>query len=176
MDVRVEAPDGRAAGRAVTRLLVADGVRLRRWRVGGLSAVLHLPAAAEGGSTLVVDATAGSREAAVAALAGPLLASRGVLALTVAAGSLADAREGLAAVPGASEALVLRAADPLGARPPAVGPGAAPAEGPGFVPLPPGVGVAGDPEGAAAARAAAWDALLTHLGARPRSRDVPSSR
>jgi hypothetical protein len=190
IDVRVEAPDGRAAGRAVTRLLVAEGVRLRRWRDGGLAAVLHLPAGAGPPcATLVVDALAGPREAVVAGLAGPLLASRGALVLTVAAGSLEDARDRLAAVPGAGEPLTLQAADPLaaagGAAPaagfdpgPDPGVGAEPAVGTeppagaepaaGAVPLPPGVGLAGDPEGAAAARAAAWDALLARLGATPR--------
>jgi hypothetical protein len=174
-DVRVEAPDGRAAGRAVTRLLVADGVRLRRWREGGLAAVLHLPAAADLRATLVVEAAAGPREAQVAALAGPLLASRGVLVLTVAAGSVEEARERLTSVPGASEPVVLPAADPLGAEPTAwagaepTGVAAAEAAGAGplvdHVPLPPGVGLAGDTPAAAAARAEAWDALLARLGA-----------
>jgi hypothetical protein len=153
IDVRVEAPDGRAAGRAVTRLLVAEGVRLRRWRVGGLAAVLHLPASAAPSATVVIDATRGQAEATVAGLAGPLLASRGALVLSVTAGSLDAAREGLAAVPGAGEPVTVAAADPLGGEPLA------------GVPLPPGVGVRGEPEGGAAARAAAWDALIASLGA-----------
>jgi hypothetical protein len=159
IDVRVEAPDGRAAARAVTRLLVAEGVRLRRWRSGDLPAVLHLPTAAEPCATVLLDATRGPREAAVAGLAGPLLASRGVLALSVTAGSLDAAREQLAAVPGAAEPVVLAAADPLGDEPQAAT----------AVPLPPGVGVRGEPDGGAAARAAAWDALLARRGAAPRT-------
>jgi hypothetical protein len=156
IDVRVEAPDGRAAGRAVTRRLVADGVRLRRWRDGGLSATLHLPGGDEPRTTLVVDGTGGPHEAVVAALAGPLLASRGVLVLTVAAGPLEQAREQLSAVPGArDEPLLLAAVDPLHNHP---GP-------PGGVVLPPGVGTRGEAEGAAARRGAAWDELLARLGA-----------
>jgi hypothetical protein len=151
IDVRVEAPDGRAAARAVTRLLVAEGVRLRRWRSGDLAAVLHLPAAPEPCATTLVDATRGPREAVVAALAGPLLASRGVLVLTVSAGSVEAAREQLAEVPGAGEPGLLAAADPLARA--------------GEVPLPPGVGLAHGPEGGAAARAEAWDSLLARLGA-----------
>jgi hypothetical protein len=159
VDVRVEAPDGRAASRAVTRLLVAEGVRVRRWRDGGLSAVLHLPASGGAGpcATVVLDASAGPREVTVAGLAGPLLASRGALVLTVSSGSLDAAREQLGAVPGAGEPLWLAAADPLAAE-----------AGAGVVPLPPGVGAAGDPDGAAGARAAAWDGLIARLGARPR--------
>jgi hypothetical protein len=168
VDVRVEAPDGRAASRAVTRRMVADGVQLRRWR-DGLTGTLHLPADEAPAATLLVDATAGPEQAGVAALAAPLLASRGVLVLTVAPGRgrataadlLATARERLAAVPAAAaDVQVLPALDPLA---PAAGsePGAA-------VVLPPGVGARDEDEGAAAARAVAWDALLARLGARPR--------
>jgi hypothetical protein len=157
IDARVEAGDGRAAGRAVTRLVVAEGVRVRRWRFGGLAAVLHLPAAATGCATVVVDGTAGANAAVVAGLAGPLLASRGTLVLCVTAGPLDDAIEALASVPGSTEPVVATAADPLGSEPAS-----------DSVPLPPGVGVRGEPEGGAAARAAAWDALLARLGATPR--------
>jgi hypothetical protein len=157
-DVRVEAPDGRAAARQVTRLLMAEGVRLRRWRSGGLAAALHLPAAREPCATALLDATPGGNEAVVAGLAAALLASRGALVLSVTVGSLDAAREQLAAVPGAEEPVPLAAADPLGA---ALPEGVA-------VPLPPGVGVRGEPEGGAAARAAAWDALLARLDATPR--------
>lgn len=154
IDVRVEAADGRAAGRAVTRLLVAEGVRLRRWRFGGLTGVLHLPAPGrEPCATVVVDGSAGANEAAVAGLAGPLLASRGALVLCVTAGPLDEAIERLADVPGSGAGTPLAAADPLGAEPLA------------GVPLPPGVGVRGEPDGGAAAREAAWDALLARLGA-----------
>jgi hypothetical protein len=157
IDVRVEAPDGRAAGRAVTRLLVADGVRLRRWRDGGLSGTLHLPAASATApcATVVVDGTDGPRHGVVATLAGPLVASRGALVLTLAAGSVEEARERLRSVPGATEPAVLAAADPLDVD--------APPDG--AVVLPPGVGVRGEAEGAAAGRPAAWDELLARLGA-----------
>lgn len=175
IDVRVESPDGRAAARAVTRLLVAEGVRLRRWRLDGLAAVLHLPVAAEPCATVLVDATGGLHEARVAGLAGPLLASRGALILSVTAGSLEAARDGLASVPGAGDAITMVAADPLGGGEPAAGsaeprgaeasPAAARVTS---LPLPPGVGVRGEPEGGAAARAAEWDALLARLGATPR--------
>jgi hypothetical protein len=159
IDVRVEAPDGRAAGRPVTRRLVADGVRLRRWRDGDLVATLHLPAPGdEPHPTLVVDASAGPHEAIVAGLAGPLLASRGILVLTVAAGSLEAARERLAAVPGAREEPLVLAAHPPGGHDPASD----------TVSLPPGVGTRGEREGATGQRAAAWDSLLARLGAASR--------
>jgi hypothetical protein len=153
VDVRVEAPDGRSAARTLTRRLVADGVRVRRWR-DGVSATLALPAAPA--PSLVLDATGAEPDAAaVAGLAAPLLASRGVLVLVVlparAAGAgagLAPALERLAAVPGAApEPLVLAAAELV---------------------VPPGVGVRDDPD--PAGRAAAWDALLARIGARARVR------
>lgn len=101
IDVRVEAADGRAASRTVTRLLVGEGVRIRRWR-DGLTGVLHLPAG-EPCATVVVEGAVG--------VAAPLLASRGALVLTLADGDLDAATERLAAVPGASgDAVVLGAA------------------------------------------------------------------
>ena len=141
IDVRAEASDGRSASRTVTRLLVGDGVRVRRWRDGGVVATLCLPAG-EACAVAVVDAAV---EGAV--LAAPLLASRGVLALVVARGGAA-ARSLLAAVPAAAghEVVELGAED---------------------VGIPPGVGVR-DSMGEAAGRAEAWDALLARLGARPR--------
>ncbi|MEA2411024.1 MAG: hypothetical protein QOC77_1585 [Thermoleophilaceae bacterium] len=167
IDVRVEAPDGRAAGRAVTRRLVADGVRLRRWREEGLSATLHLPAADAPCATVVIDGTGGPRHGVTAALAGPLLASRGALVLGLGSGSIDTARERLTAVPGAGEPVLLTAADPLGVKP-AHEPAGAEATGDAVV-LPPGVGVRGEPEGGAADRAAAWDELLSRLVARSRA-------
>ncbi len=155
VDVRVEAPDGRSAARTLTRPLVADGVRVRRWR-DGVSATLALPAAPA--PSLVLDATAsGPGAVAVAGLAAPLLASRGVLVLVVlparAAGAdagLAPALERLAAVPGAApDPLVLDAAELV---------------------VPPGVGVRDDPD--RAGRVAAWDALLARTGARARGRQA----
>jgi hypothetical protein len=164
IDVRVESPDGRAAARTVTRRFTDDGVRVRRWR-DGLAATLHLPAGEQPCATVLADATAGPLELAVAGLAAPLLASRGALVLTVAPGRpgepadelLAAARERLGAVPGAGSPQVLRVLDPFADREtgPAVG-------------LPPGVGVR-DRHADAEARAVAWDALLAHLTARPRS-------
>jgi hypothetical protein len=152
VEVRVEAADGRGAARSVTRRLAAEGVRTRRWR-DGLSATLHVPAAQPACATLIVDATAGPEREAIAQLAAPQLASRGVLVLVVGAGRgdadpIATARERLAGVAAAREPiLVLAAAEP------------------GVV-LPPNVGARdGDP----AARAAAWDELLARLGAIPRA-------
>jgi hypothetical protein len=158
IDVRVEAPDGAAASRTLTRRLVADGVRLRRWR-DGLAGTLHIPADAEPRATVIADATAGEHDVAVASVAAPLLASRGVLTLVVApvrggaqaADAIETARERLAAVPAAAarEIHVLPDAELV---------------------LPPNVGAGDDDPGAAAARAATWDALIARLGARPRAR------
>ena len=138
VDVRVEAGDGRAAGRQVTRQLLGEGVKARRWR-DGLAATLYLPADPVG-SAVLLDATA---QAASPAPAAALLASRGVLTLAVTEGDPSAARERLAAVPGAPEDVVVEAAL-----------------------IPPNVGVAGDED--AHARMAAWDALLERAGARPR--------
>jgi hypothetical protein len=99
IDVRVEAADGGSGSRTLTRLLVGEGVRIRRWR-DGPTATLHLPAGAPSASVLV-DGAAG--------VAPALLASRGVLVLAVASGDLAVARERLAAVPGAQDAETLSA-------------------------------------------------------------------
>lgn len=101
IDVRVEAADGQSASRTLTRLLVGEGVRVRRWRDGPV-ATLHLPAGAPSASVLV-DGTAG--------VAPALLASHGVLVLAVAGGDLDVARERLAAVPGAQDVVTLTAAD-----------------------------------------------------------------
>lgn len=158
IDVRVESDDdGRAARRTVTRRLLSDGVRVRRWR-DGLAATLHIPADPPC-AALLFDATAGADQAATAALAAPLLASRGALALVVppargAGGSpdqlLATARELLASVPSTAGMEVVALA-PL---------------------LPPGVPWRAADHAVAdaefAARADAWDALLARLGAMPR--------
>jgi hypothetical protein len=162
IEVRVETADGRAASRTITRLLAADGVRTRRWR-DGLAATLHVPAQSPC-ATIVVDATAGPAQEHAACLAAPLLASRGVLALVVASGRgiadpLATARERLAAIPAASEPILVEPAlDPFDEEP-----------GGGIV-LPPGVGARDVSSELAAARAAAWDKLLARLGAVPRGR------
>ena len=172
IDVRAELGDGRGTGRTVTRRLAADGVRTRRWR-DGLAATLHLPTGAQPSATVLIDATAGGAVETVAALAAPLLASRGVLALVVApargrsasADPVAVARERLAALAQATgEILVLPALDPFAPAAPDDGLALPPGDG---VVLPPGVG-ARDPQHAAAARGAAWDALLRRLNARPR--------
>jgi len=98
VDVRAEAADGQSAARTVTRRLVAEGVRRRRWRDGGLAATLHLPPG-DPASVAVLD----GGDPAVASLAAALLASRGVLVLQVTDG-LPLARERLAAVPAAAGA------------------------------------------------------------------------
>jgi hypothetical protein len=156
VDVRVEAPDGSAASRTLTRRLLDDGVRVRRWR-DAVTGTLYLPAAPTG-ATAILDAAggagAGADPDAALPLAAALLASRGVRVLVVAGGRGADplaaAREQLAAVPGADAGAttVLAAAD---------------------VPLPAGVGLRGEDRAGAIARAAAWDDLLRRLGARPRA-------
>jgi hypothetical protein len=143
IDVRVEMPDGAAAARTLTRRLLAEGVRPRRWR-DGLKATFFLPAERAPVAPLVLDA---ADQPEIAALAAPLLASRGILVLAVAAGDLAVAAERLAALPAAEgDARTLRAGED--------------------VVLPPNVG-SRDPGGAE--RIAAWDALLADLGARPRA-------
>jgi hypothetical protein len=166
IDVRAECADGRAAARTISRSLAADGVRIRRW-LTGMTAVLHLPPVDDPCATLIIDATTGPSEAAAAWLAAPLLASRGavVLALALARSRglgdpLAVAREQLAAVPAATQPiLVLQVRDPLSDE----------AQQGEAVVLPPGVGAReGGPDGAAA-RAVAWDALLERLGAAPRT-------
>jgi len=165
IDVRVETADGRGAARTIVRRLAADGVRIRRWR-DGLAATLHAPAQPHPCATLVVDATSGPGPELAAALAAPLLASRGVLALVVAAtrnraaaaDPVATACERLAAVPAASGPIVvLPAIDPFADDP---SPGVA---------LPPGVGARDPSPSVAAGRAVAWDALLARLGATPRA-------
>lgn len=181
LQVRVEAPDGRAATRPLTRRLVADGVRIRRWR-GEVPAVLHLPAGDGPFPSVVLDATGErhhrggesdedtSDSIAVASLAASLLASRGVLALVVVSAPRTDpqallhcALERLGSVPSVqSPPRVLRVLDST-----QDGHGCSPGT---VVVTPPGVGVRGVGAGpeAAAARAATWDALLAAVGAAPR--------
>lgn len=160
IDVRAELEDGRAVKRTITRRLVAQDVRVRKWR-DGVAATLHRPAPGEEPrGTLVVDATAG--ETTVALLAAPLLASRGAVVIVVTPGkgsTVAAAAPLLAAVPGASAPITLLAAE---------------------LAVPPGLpsvlaGTVGEfrlPSGRNAPmleREAAWDALLDRLGARPRA-------
>lgn len=142
IDVRVEAADGRAAARTLTRRLLAAGVRRRRWR-GDLSAVLLLPAGPPCATVLLFGPTEPAAE-----LAAGLLASRGAVVLSVGGDDdVGAARERLAKLPGTpAPSIVVSGAELV---------------------LPPGVPArphAGDP----AARAAAWDVLLARLGLRLR--------
>jgi hypothetical protein len=98
VDVRVETGDGRAAARSLTREILGDGVRVRRWG----AARLHLPP--EPRATLLVDGPP-------PAVAAPLLASRGVIVLVQPSGSVDEALAGLASVPGATEAQVVPGGD-----------------------------------------------------------------
>ncbi|HWH92645.1 MAG TPA: hypothetical protein VNT03_02190 [Baekduia sp.] len=152
VDVRVEAPDGAASSRTITRTLLDGGARVRRWR-DRVTGTLYLPATTA--TTGLILAPSPSRDDAWAdtgrlssldvkgaPIAAALLASRGVLVFAVTGGKGGDlaaaATEILHAVPSAPTRV--RVADAL--------------------PLPPGAGGGADP--------AAWDALLADLGARPR--------
>lgn len=141
LELRAEAPDGRATARTVRRRLLADGVRVRRWK-DGVAGTLLLPACeAPCAALAVTDAIAPDALLPAAAL----LASRGVLVF--AAASEQDggpALELLAAIPAAGRA----------ERPPRLVPP---------LPLPPGL------PARAAADASAWDTLLAELGADPRA-------
>lgn len=97
VDVRVEDASGAAAFRTLTRTILADGVKARRWR-DAVAGTLHLPAEATGGGA-ILDARATDPE--VAPLAAALLASRGVLVFALTRGTADAAREALAAVPSA---------------------------------------------------------------------------
>ncbi len=177
VDVRVEGTDGAASNRTITRRLMDDGVRARRWK-DAVAGTLYLPTQTAT-ATLLIDArepktataqpatpdTAGAvaappaiAEPATAAgldaapLAAALLASRGVLAFVLTSGkedALALARERLAQVPGAPERVETLSAAEVG--------------------VPPGVGFRGEDQRAAQARGATWDALLQRLSARPRA-------
>jgi hypothetical protein len=177
VDVRVEGTDGAASNRTITRRLMNEGVRARRWK-DAVAGTLYLPA--QGATaTLTIDArepqTAAAQpetpdaagavaappaiaEPATAAgldaapLAAALLASRGVMVLVLTGGKddpLAAAQQRLAQVPGAPEHIETLSAAEVG--------------------VPPGVGFRGEEQRAAEARGAAWDALLARLGARPRA-------
>jgi hypothetical protein len=177
VDVRVEGTDGAASNRTITRRLMDEGVRARRWK-DAVAGTLYLPSQ-DATAALVIDARepktamaqpaeadAGGAIAALPAVAEPeaaagldaaplaaaLLASRGALTFVLTDGSgdpLAAACDRLAQVPGAPERIeTLSAAD---------------------VGVPPGVGFRGEDQRAAEARGATWDALLARLGARPRA-------
>jgi hypothetical protein len=178
VDVRVEGTDGAASNRTITRRLMDEAVRARRWK-DAVVGTLYLPTH-DATAALIVDArepqtamatpssdpqTDGAiaappavAEPAVAAgldaapLAAALLASRGVLVLVLTGGKddpLAAARERLAQVPGAPHRIETLDAATVG--------------------VPPGVGFRGEDQRAAEARGATWDALLHRLGARPRA-------
>jgi hypothetical protein len=98
IDVRVEAGP-RSAARTFTRRLLAENVKVRRWK--DLNATLYLPP--EATRTLVLEE---------GDLAAPLLASRGAIVLL---GAPIDAAlERLAAVPGASDPVCVTAPLPPG--------------------------------------------------------------
>ncbi len=139
IDVRADTEAGAGASRTLERRLLADGVRVRRWRAPAPAATLLLPAAGTRGVVVI----AGAAEQPAALLAGALLASRGVLTLVVADAATKQAVTLLGDVPAAAgpAPLVVDAAQ---------------------VGVPPGVPalIPGD--------AASWDALLSRVGARPR--------
>jgi hypothetical protein len=155
VDVRVEDPDGDASSRTITRSLLADGVKVRRWRKG-VTGSLYLPVE-PATAALILDATdppATSRDDSTthtvveSSLDAPgpvaaLLASRGVLVFVVTGGGAGAARDLVGALPNPPEVIAQRAA--------------------ADVPLAPGV-----PARGAESDPAAWDALLATLGARPR--------
>jgi hypothetical protein len=97
IDVRVEHESGAAAFRTLTRTVLADGVKARRWR-DAVAGTLHLPAEATGGAA-ILDVRLADPE--VVPLAAALLASRGVLVFALTRGTPEAAREALAAVPSA---------------------------------------------------------------------------
>lgn len=100
IDVRAELDDGRTSARTVKRTLLADGVRVRRWR--GQHATLYLPPSPVE-RTLLVDATAS--EPAWLGPAAALLSSQGALVLTATAGAdLELLAERITAVRGAAPA------------------------------------------------------------------------
>lgn len=149
LDVRAELPDGRAVGRTVQRVLVDDGVRVRRWREGALRATLALPAPGGGPATAVVlDGRAEDPlTAATARLAAALLASHGAVALHLEAGgddATAEAAGRLAALP------ATRDVDPT-------------VLGPDELILPSGIPRDGEQKGEAADRVLAWRALVARV-------------
>jgi hypothetical protein len=131
LDVRVEDPDGAAASRTLTRTLLAEGVKARRWK-GDVGGTLYLPAEPTGSGVVLADGNA---------IAGALLASRGVLVFALAKGTTDAALEALRAVPSAPTAVTVVE---------------------GATPLPPGIPARAPDD------AAPWDALLDLLHATPR--------
>lgn len=91
LDVHAEAPDGRGAKRTFERRLLADGVRVRRWKEPELRGTAYLPApGAAAAQPLLIDARTDPQAselavlaAFVAPLAAAVLASRGRPVLVV---------------------------------------------------------------------------------------------
>ncbi len=98
VDVRVETPEGHTATRTVTRHLLADGVRVRRWK-GEITASLVLPAEPAAPPVVLDDPDA--------LLAAALLASRGVMTLVLKKGDPDVAAAQLEGVPGGAGARML---------------------------------------------------------------------
>jgi hypothetical protein len=120
LDVRVEDEAGAGASRTLTRTLLAEGVKARRWK-GDVAGTLYLPAEPTGGGAiLVADADA---DADAAPLAAALLASRGALAFVLTRGDAEAAREQLARVPSAPSEIAVLAHVPVPAGVPAQQPG-----------------------------------------------------
>jgi hypothetical protein len=176
VDVRVEGTDGAASSRTITRRLTSDGVRARRWR-DDIVGTLYLPAETTNAALILdarpppqppsrddlwsptahkssldaPDAGGAAGDAAHAPLAAALLASRGVLAFVLIGGkgdAIGSARERLTQIPGTPHEIVALDA--------------------AAVPVPAGVGLRGEDQKGAIARAGAWDDLLKRLSARPR--------
>jgi len=180
LELRAEAADGRAAARTVRRRLVADGVRVRRWR-DGVAGTLLLPARETPCAAVVVTPAApgpasdaptprGHRPNADAA-PGPASHSPSPLEARPSAAAPAllppDALLPVAALLASRGALVFATAQPgdgeraleLLAAIPAAGRAERPPRLLSPLPLPPGL------PARVAADAAAWDALLAELGA-----------
>jgi hypothetical protein len=138
--VRVEDPGGAAASRTITRVLLADGVKVRRWK-GDVAGSLYLPAAGTGATAaaLLIDAREDDGATPAAPVVAALLSSRGVLVF-LATGSHGEPAAVFAALPSPPETITTMSAAEL--------------------PVPPGAGATPD--------AAAWDALLERLAATPR--------
>lgn len=98
LEVRVEAEDGRAASRTFTRRLLADGVKVRRWK--DLGATLFLPHSPHA-SVVVMAPDDSSR------LSAALLASRGAVVLLAPGGLSPEMAARWSQVSGSSEAEVV---------------------------------------------------------------------
>lgn len=153
LDVHAEAPDGRSAKRTFERRLLADGVRVRRWKEPELRGSVFLPPPGGAPSRpLLLDARlapdAGELEtlaAFVAPLAAAVLASRGRPTLVVSdLDDLAAALERLAGLQAASG--TPRVVRTLGAG--------------DVLLLPPGIPVLGEGAPARTARRDRWASLV----------------